>query len=115
MMNHHTPEFDFDLYPTVAGYKATDTSAAAARDITPETGRLRLLVLNDIAAQREHGSTSEEIVERTGVPRVSIQPRTSELRRLGKIVDSGKRRPNPSSGKQAIVWVLRQFKRGGAA
>jgi hypothetical protein len=112
-MNHN--EFDWSDYPHVAGFKCTDTSAEAAREITPETGRLRKLVLAVVADAGEHGATSEEIVERTGIPRVSIQPRTSELRRLGKIADSKLRRPNPSSGKRAIVWCLPQHVREEAA
>jgi len=38
--------------------------------------------------------------------RWSIQPRTSELKRKGLIMDSGQRRPN-CTGKLAIVWVAK--------
>jgi hypothetical protein len=54
------------------------------------------------------GLTSEELATLTGVQSASMQPRTSELRAAGKIEDSGLRRPNATSGKRAIVWVLRE-------
>jgi predicted transcriptional regulator len=49
------------------------------------------------------GLTTEELAERTGTDFSSIQPRTSELRRLGLIRDSGRRRRN-WKGKRTIVW-----------
>ena len=36
--------------------------------------------------------------------RTTVQPRTSELKLLGLIEDSGERRRN-RNGKRAIVWV----------
>jgi hypothetical protein len=34
----------------------------------------------------------------------AVQPRFSELRKLNLIVDSGDRRLNAASGRNAIVW-----------
>ena len=51
-----------------------------------------------------HGLTADELSARLDMNRWSIQPRTSELRRKGLILDSGQRRPN-GSGKLAIVWT----------
>jgi hypothetical protein len=106
MTDQHNPSFHFDLYPDVAGYKGDETSAQAAADITPELPRLRGIALDAISRRGSLGYTSEELAEAVGVLRVSIQPRTSELYRLGKIAKSQQKRPNASSNKMARVWVL---------
>jgi hypothetical protein len=106
MTEQHTAEFDFELYPDVAGYKGDETSAAAAADITPELSRLRRMAFEAISRRGPLGYTSEELADAVGVPRVSIQPRTSELFRLGQIAKSQQKRRNASSGKMARVWVL---------
>jgi hypothetical protein len=104
MTNH--PQFDFDNYPAVAGHRSDETSADAAADITPELSRLRRIALDAIGRRGPLGFTSEELADAVGVPRVSIQPRTSELYRLGKIAKSQQKRRNASSNKMARVWVL---------
>jgi hypothetical protein len=109
-MNDNDPNFDFDPYPLSAGFKGdAETSANAAADITPETGRLRKMALNGISSRGAFGYTSEELADALGVARVSIQPRTSELQALGKIAKSRQRRRNASSGKMAVVWVLPEY------
>lgn len=100
----------FDPYPGGAGSKGDcETSANAAADITPDLPRLWNLALDAIGWRGQLGYTSEELAEAVGVPRVSIQPRTSELYRLGKIARSVQRRRNASSGKLAVVWVLPEY------
>ncbi len=109
-MNDNHPDFEFDLYPLAAGYKGdVETSANAAADITPELPRLRRMALGAISRRGALGYTSEELAEALGLLRVSIQPRTSELYRLGKIAKSKQRRRNASSGKMAVVWVLPEY------
>lgn len=91
-------------YPFKAGFKGYDgTSEAAAQSIDPVAGRLRRVVLATLAA---HGPmTMLEAVARTPFTRESLQPRFSELRKMGLIEPTGERRPNPS-GRSALVWQL---------
>jgi hypothetical protein len=97
-------------YPDRPACRATDTSAAAAADMAPHLGRLQRLTLDTISEAGWHGCTANELAAITGLPREAIQPRTSELRKKGKIVDSDRRRHNPN-GKSAIVWTLPEYRR----
>lgn len=99
-------------YPDAPGFKWTDTSKAAADAIAPKLGRLQRLALEAIKSRGAVGLTADELAEALGLDRYSIQPRTSELRQKGSIVDSGLRRPNASK-KRAIVWVAPEHKREG--
>lgn len=88
-----------------AGWKGTDTSREAAESIAPDTGRLRILILNTL---EKHGAlTADEIADRMGESVLSIRPRVSELRNMGRIADTGYRRAN-KSGRKAAVWDIRQ-------
>ena len=93
-------------YPYHPGSKGPETSAEAADDIASISGHLRKLTTRSYTEVGEDGLTAEETANRVGYPRVSIQPRISELVRLGVLRDSGRRRVNASSGKRAVVWVL---------
>jgi CRP-like cAMP-binding protein len=103
------------VYPDAPGHQGTDTSIAAADSIADSLGRLQAMSL---AAIREAslsvpvGLTAEELAARLNMPRETVQPRTSELRRKGKIVDSDIRRRN-ASGKAAIVWVVTERRTDG--
>lgn len=95
-------------YPNEAGSKGlAETSDEAAASI--DCARLQRMTLRAIREAQRAGRTSEEAALRLKLPRVSIQPRTSELRRKGLILDSGQRRTNESSGRRAVVWVAREF------
>lgn len=97
-------------YPNQPGFKgAAETGREAAEAMKECSGRYRRMVLDLVAQRQAHGITPEEAAERTGVPRTTLQPRFSELRAQGLIVDSAQRRRNPSSGKNAVVWVLPEF------
>ena len=91
----------FKTYPHVPGWQKTDTSKAAADQVSDVAG-LRKEVLK--AIQGSSGLTTEEIETLTGIDYRTAQPRTSELRALGFIEDSGQRRRN-RSGRAAIVWI----------
>lgn len=99
-------------YPDTPGHRGVDTSAAAAEGLAPHLGRLQRLTLDAITDAGAHGLTANELAAALDVPREAIQPRTSELRRKGLIVDSGTRRFN-SNGKKAIVWTLPEYRREG--
>lgn len=92
------------VYPDSPGHRNVETSVAAATALGPKLGRLQRMAHEAIRAAGWQGLTADELAERLGMDRWSIQPRTSELRRKGLIRDGGQRRPN-SSGKMAIVWV----------
>lgn len=93
-----------DLYPHVPGHRNVDTSSEAAREIARTVGHLQRIALRAIRAAGARGLTTYELAAAARVPRDSIQPRTSELRALGLIRDSGARRLNPN-GRRAIVWI----------
>lgn len=88
-------------YPDSPGWKAEGTSRQAAESMAPRAAGLRDRVLCAIVAQP---CTADEAAEIIGETVLSTRPRTSELRDLGLIVDTGIRRPN-ISGRPAIVWA----------
>jgi predicted 2-oxoglutarate/Fe(II)-dependent dioxygenase YbiX len=93
-----------DSYPHVPGSWGTDTSIAAAEFMAGIQAPVQRAVLRAIRDASVRGLTAHELAVALGLERTTVQPRTSELRALGKIRDSGQRRPNPN-GKMAIVWV----------
>lgn len=95
---------DDPKYPDYPGYRPTDTSQEAAEAISEHLGRLQAMSFAAIRDAGSIGLTAEELAMRLRQDRSAIQPRTSELRRKNRIVDSGQRRRN-ASGKRAIVWI----------
>jgi hypothetical protein len=82
---------------------------AAAADLAPRLPAVQRNVLSVIAETGATGATSDEIAAHLGWERWAARPRTSELRNKGVIIDSGRRRVNPASGKYAIVWILAKY------
>jgi len=95
---------DRSAYPEEPGYQRTDTSKQAAEDMKGKVNGLRSWVLN---ALRTAPMTTFEITIATGKSYRSIQPRTSELRAMDLIEDSGLRRIDPETGKNTIVWRVK--------
>jgi hypothetical protein len=95
------------IYPDAPGHRGVCTSVEAADAIAPNLGRLQRLVLGVIKGRGARGATADECAAALSMDRWSTQPRTSELRRKGLIVDSGQRRRNETR-KNAIVWVVPQ-------
>ncbi len=92
---------DLFSYPNEPGAKVGGTSREAAEAMKPSAATLRdhcLAFLGDWGP-----STTDECAKAMQVSILSIRPRFSELKRLGKIEDSGERRFN-ASGHRAIVW-----------
>jgi predicted ArsR family transcriptional regulator len=88
-------------YPVEAGFKRTDTSREAAERIDAKTLRAKVLATINL-----HGPlTADEAAARLNMSILSIRPRCTELRELGKLEDSGERRLN-ASGRKAIVWRI---------
>lgn len=91
-------------YPHGPATGCTDTSRQAAAAISSVTAQVQREVLFAIRERGSLGLTCCELARRLGRERTTVQPRTSELRKLGLIRDSGQRRANPN-GKRAIVWT----------
>ncbi len=94
-------------YPDEPGHRGVDTSIEAADAISSLTARLQRMALVAIWNAGTRGLTADELAGKLRLTRASIQPRTTELKLRGAIVDSGGRRLN-ASGKRAIVWIATQ-------
>ncbi len=93
------------LYPHAPSAKVTGTSEDAARSMDSNAVTLRFEIFR--VMQRTHapsGWTADEMASWLGESVLSIRPRFSELKALGKIYDSDMRRKN-SSGRSAVVWL----------
>lgn len=101
-----------DRYPDFPGFKATDTSQEAAEAISEHLGRLQAMTFATVLNAGSNGLTAHEACDALAMDRVAIQPRLSELRRKGRILDSGQRRRN-ASGKRAVVWIAKQVQSDG--
>lgn len=86
------------------GYRNTDTSQEAAIAIEPKAKTLSARVLN-LLIESPVPLDSDEIACALREPIGSVQPRTSDLRRSGKIMDSGERGITPF-GKSCIKWTV---------
>ena len=89
------------------GWKGNGGTSEAAADAMAPLAPTLLRMAREKFASAPNGLTAEELSDACGVERVAMQPRTSEMQKAGFIVDSGIRRRN-RSGKNAIVWVVRE-------
>ena len=104
-----------NLYPRTAGHRGNrDTSIMAGKHLQPHLGRLQNAVFNVVADAGPDGATCDDVGSALGWIVFRVRPRTAELRALGKIVDSGKRRKG-GSGRMAIVWCLPDYLSGVAS
>jgi hypothetical protein len=91
---------DLLAYPQGPGWKAQDTSRAAAQGMAPKAMGLRERIL----AELQHFDGSPEMLaQRLNEPVMNIRPRLSELLKAGKVRDTG-RRALAQGGRKAIVW-----------
>lgn len=90
------------VYPHAPGHRGTDTSIKAAIEIAPLVGNLQSKVLATLSAGAR--MTADEIASAMNRSLLSVRPRVTELYRLGRVRDTGQRRKNDVSGKDAIVW-----------
>lgn len=79
------------------------TQLDAYNTITEKEAK-QLIVLKAIL--QNNGSTLFELVKILKWPINRISGRVTELKKQGKIVDSGLRKMNPESNKSAIVWIV---------
>lgn len=105
---HDQPELPYppNLYDGRPPAQASDTSRAAADQITASTGKLRAQTLAWIADAGDEGLTDEQGIARSGLAANTWRPRRVELVQAGRVVDSGARR-RTRSGRFAVVWKVR--------
>lgn len=97
-----------ELYPHAPSAKINGTSEEAARSMDGKAQTLRAEVLKVmLKTHAPRGWTADEMATWLGETVLSIRPRFSELKALGKIYDRGERRKN-SSGRNAVVWHATQ-------
>jgi hypothetical protein len=80
-----------------------DTQLEAWGDLLLTIGSKRQVVLN-IIDNKPNGATLFQIADILDWPINRVSGRVTELKDMGKIIDSGERLVNPNSGKKAIVW-----------
>jgi hypothetical protein len=99
-------QLDLLDYPNWPGFRARDTSKAAADGIAGRAATLRERACALICAHSKLGigMTADECAADMEESILSVRPRVAELARMGMVKDSGSRRKN-ASGKAAIVWV----------
>jgi hypothetical protein len=103
-----------DLFASPPAYRAgtaagaartSETSQAAAASLQPTLGARQAAVLRVIRDGR--GATCAEVAEHLTLPMHSISGRIVELRKQGRIHDTGQRRAGPS-GRLGTVWHARR-------
>jgi predicted ArsR family transcriptional regulator len=92
------------IYPDAPGFKVHGASEDAAKQIGGKTKQMLAAVLAEFA-KRPCGATADEVAKALNMSVLSIRPRVSELRRTGKIKQTGTRRTN-DSGMTATVWRI---------
>lgn len=84
---------------------SSDTSKEAARSLPSRGADLRARVLAYIVSRGSEGATCWEAERALAFMHQTCSPRIWELRRAGRVADSGQRRMT-GSGRQAVVWVV---------
>lgn len=96
------------IYPDAPGFKASGPSEQAAKSISGTANKMRAAVLAKLA-QYPAGATADEVAKDLNLSVLSVRPRVSELKRTGKIKQTGARRRN-ESGMTATVWRIASAK-----
>jgi predicted ArsR family transcriptional regulator len=92
------------IYPDAPGFKVSGPSEQAAEAIGSTANKMRAAVLAQFAAY-PGGATADEVAKDLNLSVLSVRPRVSELKRTGKIKQTGSRRKN-ESGMTATVWRI---------
>jgi predicted ArsR family transcriptional regulator len=92
------------IYPDAPGFKVAGPSEQAAEAMGSTANKKRAAVLAQFATYPA-GATADEIAKDLNLSVLSIRPRVSELKRMGKIKETGGRRKN-ESGMTATVWRI---------
>lgn len=89
--------------------RGSATSLAGANKIRRSAESLEDVVLSLLTGAGPDGLTDAEINAKARAEGIDseMRPRRATLTARGYIIDSGKTRPNPTSGLGMTVWVLR--------
>ena len=100
--------FEPSRYPNSPGHRNVDTSIAAAEAVKPKAATLRAGVL-ECLRKNPDGLTADECAVMMGESVLAVRPRVTELHKapLNKIIATGQKRKNVTSGLMAKVWCLR--------
>lgn len=93
-----------NAYPLEPGAKRPGTSLDAARAIAPHAHALRRRAFDVLLARGAGGATPDEIAATLGQSVLSVRPRLTELKELGLVRETDRRRKN-ESGHNATVLV----------
>ena len=93
-----------EIAPHVAG---SQTSKAAASEMSPYLGRLQACVFDYIASRGPLGATDQEVQEALSIDSSTQRPRRCELAKKGLIRQAGIERET-KSGRRAQVWIAVQ-------
>ena len=93
-----------------APHESPATSASAAHQIEPVSGRLRLIVYAAIVASGSHGRIDDELEHELGMKHQTLSARRRELAQQGHITNrldaaGMKMKRNTRSGRGAFVFV----------
>lgn len=78
-------------------------SRGRAEGIGRRIGPLHSRVLAYLSSTHA-GATDEELMDGTGIAPNTLRPRRRELQVMGRVKDSGTKRPT-KSGRKAVVWI----------
>jgi hypothetical protein len=78
-------------------------SRVRAEGVGRHMGPLHSRVLAYLSSAQA-GATDEELMDGTGIAPNTLRPRRLELQAMGRVEDSGMKRPI-KSGRKAVVWV----------
>lgn len=92
------------MYPELP-HRGVETSILAGKKAGRNSAENKKKILQSLKTDFPDGATSYEMADFLKKDHAGIQPRVSDLRHEGLVVDSGKTRPN-HKGNKAIVWVL---------
>ena len=108
MRNDQKSLFDSATVQESAPYAAgSETSKAAASEISPYLGRLQACVFDFIASRGPLGATDQEVQEALRIDSSTQRPRRCELAKKGLIRQAGIERET-KSGRRAQVWIAVQ-------
>lgn len=96
------PAFDLFSYPQAAGHRGSDTSRAAAESIPAHIIRGKVLKVYELRGP----CTADEVAEALHMSVLTVRPRVTELKAMGKLVDTRLRRPNKSGRKAAVLKAV---------
>jgi hypothetical protein len=95
-------------YPHTPGHRGVDTSILAAQKVEPQSKRVRDLIVQALSGPfRDGGASSHLLSHYLKVDYATVQPRVSELLKMGVIVASKAKAYTPN-GNRCKAWILNQ-------